>query len=929
MRVERIRLRNFKCYGDADLTLHHGVTVVHGVNGSGKSTLLEAVFFALYGSKALDDRTLDDVITTGEEEAEVELAFTHDGGDYRIERHLTLRGDRATTTKCVLETGTETIEGARDVRREVTKLLRMDADAFVNCAYVRQGEVNKLIHASPGDRQDMIDDLLQLGALEEYRERASDARLGVKTVLDGQREVRDNLQEQVETKEDKGLHERLNGLESKRTEVGGQIEHYESQREEAERTLETAEDVLERHEETRAEMADLAEEIESLRSTITETEGEREDLKERIRARRDELEEYEDERAELLSEAEIEGGIDEGVDVATDADLDVGLDLDLDLETGRDTTPDLDPATSNETVDDLIERLEADDETLREGLEELRLAIQEHTGEVTRLRERADELEAEAESKRADADDLAETLAEDEAAIEERETTVEELGEEIDTRRSEFEDAPIAFGEAADHREELASEREDCRSDLADVSAQIDATTASIEEGEELLEAGKCPECGQPVEDSPHVDVLEERREELADLEERREELRDDLDSLEERLERADELCEVEREVERLEDRRENMTRLLAEKRETLADRRDQREQLRGRADELEADAEQKRADAEAIEDTADERRGELGEINGARSGLKETLQRLRRVSELAAEIESLEGDIEADRERRANKAELNDERRTRLSDKRERKRELEEEFDEDRIEQARSERENAAEYIEQVDAELETLRERRTNLQNAIGAVENELEELENLRERLEDVDARCDDLESLYEEAETLQATYGDLRTELRQRNVETLERLLNETFDLVYQNDSYASIDLDGEYRLTVYQKDGEPLEPEQLSGGERALFNLSLRCAIYRLLAEGVEGTAPMPPLILDEPTVFLDSGHVTQLVSLVESMRDLGVEQIVLVSHDEELVGAADDLVRVEKDSTSNRSQLERGEPPDAALLASD
>ena len=156
-----------------------------------------------------------------------------------------------------------------------------------------------------------------------------------------------------------------------------------------------------------------------------------------------------------------------------------------------------------------------------------------------------------------------------------------------------------------------------------------------------------------------------------------------------------------------------------------------------------------------------------------------------------------------------------------------------------------------------------------------------------------------------------------YADLRADLRQRNVRKLEQLLNETFTLVYQNDSYARIELDGDYNLTVYQKDGEALDPEQLSGGERALFNLSLRCAIYRLLAEGIEGAAPMPPLILDEPTVFLDSGHVSKLVELIESMRQVGVEQIVVVSHDEELVGAADHLVQVEKNPTSNRSQVAR------------
>jgi exonuclease SbcC len=78
---------------------------------------------------------------------------------------------------------------------------------------------------------------------------------------------------------------------------------------------------------------------------------------------------------------------------------------------------------------------------------------------------------------------------------------------------------------------------------------------------------------------------------------------------------------------------------------------------------------------------------------------------------------------------------------------------------------------------------------------------------------------------------------------------------------------------------------------------------------------------------MPPLILDEPTVFLDSGHVSKLVDLVESMRDLGVEQILVVSHDEELVGAADDLVRVEKDPTTNRSSVERANAVDPSALA--
>jgi len=251
----------------------------------------------------------------------------------------------------------------------------------------------------------------------------------------------------------------------------------------------------------------------------------------------------------------------------------------------------------------------------------------------------------------------------------------------------------------------------------------------------------------------------------------------------------------------------------------------------------------------------------------------------------------------------------------------------LRDSVDEDRVTEARENREEAAAYLDDVAETLEELRTRRDDLQAEIGALENEIEALERLRERRDDLTATVDNLDSLYAETARLEEMYGTLRAELRQQNVETLERMLNETFDLLYQNDTYARIELDGEYRLTIYQKDGEALDPGQLSGGERALFNLSLRCAIYRLLAEGIEGTAPMPPLILDEPTVFLDSGHVSQLLELIASMYDLGVAQILVVSHDEELVAAADDAVTVRKDSTTNRSTIQRGVDGARALVA--
>ncbi|WP_435360632.1 DNA double-strand break repair ATPase Rad50 [Haloarchaeobius sp. DFWS5] len=885
MRIQRVRLSNFKCYGDADVRLDSGVTVVHGVNGSGKSSLLEASFFALYGSSAIDGNR-EDVIRVSEDECEVELWFTHAGGEYHVERRL-VDYDGRVGHDCVMTGPDDTNwEGATAVEGAVTDLLRMDADAFVNCAYVRQGEVNKLIHASPSDRQDMIDDLLQLGKLEEYRERASEARLGVREVREDVRSRHGGLSDQIEEKEAKDLHATLNSIESDLNETRANIERYESQAEKARQTKEQAEELLAEYDEKREKLASVESDIEDLQSNITETEREREQLQASIREKRETLTEARERRDELLAESDLS--------VDTDATV-------------------------------VTERLAA----VRADLDDCKERIADLGNELSNHRERADRLEGEAEDydetateKREQADHLEASIADDEDAIADQRESVEALADEVDEAKAVFDDAPVDFGEAEAHRKSLREERDELRETRNGLQTKVEMLRARIDEAEELLAEGKCPECGQPVEDSPHVDSIEDDREALTTKEAELETVESDLDDLSSRLETAEELVDAEAEVEQLHEKKRSKSRLLDEKASSLDDKRDRVTELREEAAELETEAAEKRERAEEEREALETSRKELGEANAEKSTLAARKERLESLDETLSTIETTETAVDNLTEKRGLLGEKNDQSRQTLSDKRERKAELADDVDESNVEQARTERDRAGDYIEQVEAELDSLGEKRDDLQDRAGRVRGEISELEELREKRDSLSDRLSALESLYDEAQDLQEMYKELRADLRQRNVETLERMLNETFDLVYQNDSYSHIELSGEYELTVYQKDGETLDPEQLSGGERALFNLSLRCAIYRLLSEGVEGAAPMPPLILDEPTVFLDSGHVTQLLTLVETMRaEYGVEQIVVVSHDEELVGAADSLVHVEKDPTSNRSTVTRGEQP--------
>jgi exonuclease SbcC len=215
------------------------------------------------------------------------------------------------------------------------------------------------------------------------------------------------------------------------------------------------------------------------------------------------------------------------------------------------------------------------------------------------------------------------------------------------------------------------------------------------------------------------------------------------------------------------------------------------------------------------------------------------------------------------------------------------------------------------------IVSELEKLNLRIKELHKEVGRIEGEINRLNELKQKYKMLTNKKEFLDAVYKDAEELETMYMRLRAELRAKNIDALDRLLNEIFSFMYTNNAYSHINLDQEYNLTIYEKDGTPLEPKLLSGGERAIFNLVLRCAIYRLLSysPGTTGSSELPPLILDEPTVFLDRGHIHQLIKLIDMMRDIGVGQILIVSHDESLIDSADHVFVVEKDPITNTSSI--------------
>ena len=102
-------------------------------------------------------------------------------------------------------------------------------------------------------------------------------------------------------------------------------------------------------------------------------------------------------------------------------------------------------------------------------------------------------------------------------------------------------------------------------------------------------------------------------------------------------------------------------------------------------------------------------------------------------------------------------------------------------------------------------------------------------------------------------------------------------------------------------------------GQPTPAEALSGGERTALALAYRLALGRTVRDA--GRLALETLILDEPTEGFSQEQTLRMGDLLES---LGLPQVILVSHERQLEGIADRVVRVrKKDGVSLIEEIDR------------
>lgn len=171
----QITLKNFLSYHQTTLDFRGLHTAcICGANGAGKSSLLEAITWVIWGKTRTV--TEDDVIHHGANNVRVDFEFSCNNQVYRIIRSRPRGRSGSLEFQVATESGFRslTAKGIKATQTEIISCLKLDYDTFTNSAYLRQGRADEFMIRKPGDRKQILADLLKLDRYEELATKAKD-----------------------------------------------------------------------------------------------------------------------------------------------------------------------------------------------------------------------------------------------------------------------------------------------------------------------------------------------------------------------------------------------------------------------------------------------------------------------------------------------------------------------------------------------------------------------------------------------------------------------------------------------------------------------------------------------------------------------------------------------------------------------------------
>ncbi len=174
MRPLRLNIENFTCFGNGPVEVDFTsleLFAITGRTGAGKSSLLDAMIFALYGSvPRIGAKGLSELISLGRDRMAVVFDFSVGIRTFRATRIVRRTGaPEARLDDLTAGQARPIASGVRETALEITRLLGVPYDTFIQTVVLPQGQFATFLKSAPGERRGLLRELLHLQVYETMR----------------------------------------------------------------------------------------------------------------------------------------------------------------------------------------------------------------------------------------------------------------------------------------------------------------------------------------------------------------------------------------------------------------------------------------------------------------------------------------------------------------------------------------------------------------------------------------------------------------------------------------------------------------------------------------------------------------------------------------------------------------------------------------
>ncbi len=179
MRLQRIRLLNFRQHADTEIVFGPGITGIIGPNGSGKTTLLEAIAWAIYGNPAArgDKESIRNLRAKPRSSVRVEMDFGLGAHEYRVVRGL--------HNAELYQDGALVANSLTEVTAKLERVLGMRHDEFFSTYFTGQKELAVMAALGKTERAAFLSRVLGYDRLRLAQESAREQRNALASELRG------------------------------------------------------------------------------------------------------------------------------------------------------------------------------------------------------------------------------------------------------------------------------------------------------------------------------------------------------------------------------------------------------------------------------------------------------------------------------------------------------------------------------------------------------------------------------------------------------------------------------------------------------------------------------------------------------------------------------------------------------------------------